>query len=86
MSADDDWPLHERGLSQKELHHRFGACVVGRVEAELLEPLVFADQLPRSLRQETQDSPQSRAIRRIFEILDDIELDAALAQDLQRAA
>jgi len=55
-------------------------------EAEALEVLVLADQLRGSVGKQIEEPFESRAVEGLFQIFDDVELDAALAQDFQRAA
>lgn len=62
-----------------------GGVVLG-LELQFLETLILADQVGRRTFDYRKDFFQRRAIGRGLEILDQVELDLALAQTLQRAA
>ena len=72
-------------MLDEHLHDLIGRRVVARVEAELLEVLVLADQLRGLVGQEGEEAGEIVPAGRVVQVLDDVELDAALAQDLQRA-
>src|SRR5262245_31486412 len=73
-------------MREQERDHLLAGRVVGGVEAELLEPLVLAHEVARWPREESQEPGERRPIGWGGEILDDVARDAALAQDVQRAA
>jgi hypothetical protein len=60
--------------------------VVGGIEAELLEVLVLADQVGGRIGEQVEEAAEVGARGRVLEVIDDVELDAALAQEIQRAA
>lgn len=63
------------------------AALVGRrVEAERVEALVAPDQLGRRVGEQVEEALVGATVERLLQVLDDVELDAALAQDVQRAA
>ena len=62
-----------------------GSVVVG-VQAELGEALVLAHQLRRSDAEQPQNALETGAVERLLQVFDGVELDASLAQDLDRAA
>jgi len=70
---------------EQELDDRFPGRVVVGVQAERLEVLVLADQLGRLDGQQIQKPFQIGPREWVFQVLDDIELDAAVAQNFQRA-
>jgi hypothetical protein len=71
---------------QQELDDALARVDVPRDEAQRLEVLVGAYQLRRRAGKEIEESFERGAIERLLQVFDDVELDAALAQDLQRAA
>ncbi len=73
-------------MLEQHAHDRLGRGVVARVEAQLLEVLVFSHQLGGLDREQSEKALQLLLARRVVQILDDVELDVALAQDFQRAA
>jgi len=48
--------------------------------------LVLAHQIRGRVGEQIEEALEVGAVQRILEVLDDVELDAALAQDVQRAA
>jgi len=60
--------------------------VVRLPQAQLLEPLVLPDEVPGRPGEELQEALERRPVRRGLQVLDDVARDAALAQDVQRAA
>jgi len=60
--------------------------VVVRVQTELLEALVLPDEIGRWIRKQVEEAFQGGPVERLLQIFDDVARDAALAQDLQRAA
>jgi hypothetical protein len=60
-------------------------AVIAGVQTEILESLVLADEIPGRVVEFLDDLVQHSAVERLFDIVDDVELDAALAQDLERA-
>ena len=81
---DDHRPLHQRGLPQQQVHHRGAGDVVVGVQAEFLEFPVLAHQFRGFVGQPVEEPFQVRPAQRTFEIFDDVELDAALAQNVER--
>jgi hypothetical protein len=71
---------------EQDLDHRLARGVAGGIQAELLEVLVLAHQVGGRVGQEVEEAPQLGAARRLLQVVDDVELDAALAQQVQRAA
>ena len=62
-----------------------GSVVVG-VQAELGEALVLTHQLRRRDAEQPQNTLETGAVERLLQVFDGVELDASLAQDLDRAA
>ena len=73
-------------MLEQQLDDRFGGGVVLRSEPQLRKVLVLSDQLRRRIGEQVEKALQIVATERGLQILDDVELDAALAQDVQRAA
>jgi hypothetical protein len=72
-------------MLEEHTHHALGCRVRGWVEAQLLEMLVFSDQLRGLDGEQGEKAFQLLLARRGVQVLDDVELDVALAQDFQRA-
>jgi hypothetical protein len=72
-------------LEQKR-NHGLLVSVIGGIQAELLEALVFADQLGDRAVKQIDYFLELLAGRMILEIFDDVELDIACAEKLKRAA
>jgi len=64
---------------------RSGRVVVG-AQSQLLKTLVFTDQLGRRIFDQRKNLLERLLFGRRLEIFDCVELDAALAQPLQRSA
>ena len=73
-------------MLEQECDDRLLVGVVIGIQAELLEALVFADQVGDGTIEDVDDFLQPLASRMIFEIFDDVELDIARAKKLKRAA
>ena len=63
-----------------------GGLVLGLVELQSLPVLVLADEIAGRGAEQVDDLDESGAIQGLLQVFDDVELDAALAQDFQRAA
>jgi hypothetical protein len=85
VAPDDDRPLHQARVREQYLHHRLPRGVVAGVEAQLLEVLVLPDQLGGLDGEQVEEVLQILLAQRVVQELDDVELDAAFAQDVQRA-
>ena len=86
LAADDDGPLHELGVLEEQAHDFFAALVCVRVQLQGFEVLVLPDQLRRCIGEQIEEVLEVFTGERGLQVLDDVELDAALAQDVQRAA
>jgi hypothetical protein len=86
LPRDDDRPLHQLGMREEERDHLLARDVVARVEAELPEALVLPHEIGGRAGEEVEDARQGGPVGRGPEVLDDVARDAALAQDVQRAA
>ena len=73
-------------MREEEVDHRVARLVGGGVEAELGEALVLPDEGGGRTGEQVEEARVGRAIERLLQVFDDVELDAALAQDVQRAA
>jgi len=71
---------------EEQAHYFFTRLVVLRIQLQRLEVLVFPDQICRGVRKQIEEVLEIVAGERGLQILDDVELDVALAQDVQRAA
>ena len=60
--------------------------VVVLVEAEGLEVLILAHEIRRRIRKQGEEPFEVRFFERIVQVCDDVELDVALAQNLDCAA
>src|SRR2546426_3698281 len=86
VTAEDDRSLHQLRVLEEHLDHRFSRLVRAFVEAELSEPFVLPDEVGRLIRDRVEDAFQIGSGRRLLQVLDHVELDAALAQQLDCAA
>ena len=73
-------------MPEQELDHGLARGVVRSIEPELREVLVLAHQIRGRVGEQIEEALEVGAVQRILEVLDDVELDAALAQEIQRAA
>ena len=73
-------------MFEQQVDHRIRPLVVGGLESEFLEVLVLSEQFARLIRKQERDPLQRAAVERLLDVFDDVELDVALAQDVQRAA
>jgi hypothetical protein len=78
--------LHELRMLEQQLHHLVARRVVARLQPERLEVLVLANQLRGCVRQDVEEVFQVFPRQRVLQVFDDVELDVALAQEVQRAA
>lgn len=83
---DHDRPLHELGVLQEKLDHLLPGRVVLGLQPELVEALVLADEVTGRAGEQREEAVERRTIQRLLQVLDDVARDAALAQDVQRAA
>lgn len=86
FAADDHRALHQLGVIEQEGDDLLARLIALLVEAELFEALVLAHQRGWFSTEQPEDASESGPIERLLEVLDDVARDAALAQDVQRAA
>ena len=86
LPPDDDRALHELGVLEEQRDHRFGRLVGVCIQLQGLEVLVLSDELRRGAREQFEKALDIGSRKGVFEVVDDVELDVALAQDVQRAA
>ena len=86
LAANHDWALHQLGIFQQERDYRLLVGVVSGIQAELLEAFVLADQVGDGAIEQVDYFLEPLAIRGVFEIFDDVELDIARAEKLERAS
>lgn len=86
LPANDDGALHEFGVLEEQIRHRLGCLVVLRIQLQGLEVLVLPDQICRGAGEQLEETLDISAREGVLQVFDDVELDAALAQDVQRAA
>ncbi|MFP8875392.1 MAG: hypothetical protein VCB99_00475 [Myxococcota bacterium] len=73
-------------MLEEQRDHRFGRLVGVCIQLQGLEVLVLADQLRRGAGEQFEKALDIGSRKGVFEVVDDVELDVALAQDVQRAA
>jgi len=71
---------------EQERDHLLARHVVRLPQPELLEPLVLPDEVAGRSGEKLQEALERPAVGRGLQVLDDVARDAALAQDVQRAA
>jgi hypothetical protein len=71
---------------EQQVHDLLASGVVGRLQAELGEALVLPDQVAGGAGEEPQEPFEGGPVEGLLQVLDDVELDAALAQDVDCAA
>lgn len=86
IAPHDDGALHELRMFDEQPHDRFSGLVVRGVEAELLELPILANQGRGLVGEQIQEALDERGLQARFQVFDDVELDAAVAQDVQRTA
>jgi hypothetical protein len=86
LAANHNRTLHQLGVLEEEFDDVLSGSVVARVEAQLFEVLVLANELRRRLLEQIQEALQVLSSQRVVDVFDDVELDAALAQNLDCAA
>ena len=86
MPANHDGALHELGVLEEQRDHCFGCLVGVRIQLQGLEVLVLPDQVRRGVGQQFEEALDVGAREGVLEVVDDVELDVAFAQDVQRAA
>jgi hypothetical protein len=64
---------------QQQVNDCLARDIVGCLEAEISEPLVLADEVGRSIRQQVEAAFEVGTAQRGLEILDNVELDVPLA-------
>ena len=84
IAPQDDGSIHDFGMLQEKPHERIWSVVVIDVKTQLPERARM-NQILWLAREQLQKSPQFRLARRSLQILDNVELDVAVAQDFQRA-
>ena len=73
-------------MLQQERNDCLLVGVVSGIQAELLEAFVLADQVGDGAIEQVDCFLEPLAIRGVFEIFDDVELDIARAEKLERAS
>jgi len=72
-------------VREQQLDDGVSGLVIRGIEAELGEALVLADEGRWRVGEQCEEAGERGPIERLLQVLDDVELDAALAQDVQRA-
>jgi len=73
-------------MLEQQRDHLLGGAVVFGIQTELGESLVLPHQLCRRDAEQAQDALECGAAERLLEVFDGVELDASLAEDLDRSA
>ena len=73
-------------MLEQEPDDRLLVGVVGGIQAELLEALVLAHQVGDGTVEQVDDFLERRPGRMLLQIFNDVELDIARAEQLERAA
>ena len=84
LAAYTDGAVHDLGMLQQQTDQGIGCLEVLDVQAQLAERS-RVQQVCQFTSQQLQDASQRLWARRIVDVLDNVELDVAGAQDLQRA-
>ena len=85
-AANHHGALHQFRVREDQLDHRFARLIVARIQTELVEVLVLPNQGRGLIREQVKKSLQIGALQGILHVFDDVELDAALAQDIDCTA
>lgn len=84
ITSDADGPIHDFRMFEEQSHQRVGCVVVFDVQAEVPErPRV--DQILGLAGEEFEELSELLFSRGILQVFNDVELDVAFAQDVQRA-
>jgi hypothetical protein len=86
LAANHDWALHQFGMLEQQRDDGLLVDVFRGIQPELLEALVFTNQVGDGSVEQVDDFLQPLASRMIFQIFDGVELDTARAKDFDRAA
>lgn len=84
ITTNADGSVHDFGMFQQQADQRIGGVVVVDVPVQLAEG-AWMDQIPWFTGQQFQKSAQLRLGGGRLDIFDDVELDATVAKDFQRA-
>ncbi len=85
-AEDAHGTLHQLRVLHQDVDYLLARSGVVLVQLEGFEVPVPADELRRRVGEQIEEALQVGSRERLLQILDDVELDAALAQDVQRAA
>jgi len=73
-------------MLEQQVDHRLAGHIVIGIEAQRLKIFVLPHQIRRGIRKQIHDPLKACPVQRGFQILDHVELDAALTQNLERSA
>jgi hypothetical protein len=85
FAANNDRPLHQHGMFQQQIDDGLTAHIVSGIQVQPLKILVLANQVSRCIGKQIKKSCQVLTAYRLFQILDNVELDVTVAQNFQRA-
>jgi len=86
IAANDDRPLHELRMLHQQLHNGLAGHVLVRLQTQVLEVLVLANQFCRLDGKQIEKPCQVVTAQWCGQVLDNVELDVFGAQDFERAA
>ena len=84
-APDADGALHQRRVFQQEVDYSPAVEQSCRVHVQLLEGCVPSDQVRRRAVQEAKYRFQGRPVQWVLQVLDGVELDAALLENAEGA-
>ncbi len=84
IATDADGPIHDFRMFQEQTHQRVGRVIILDVQAEVPERS-RVDQILGLAGEEFEELSELLFSRGIIQVFNDVELDVAFAQDVQRA-
>jgi hypothetical protein len=72
-------------MLEQQINHRLAGHIMARVETQGLKIFVLAHQVCGRIGEHIHDPFKACSIERCFQVFDNVELDAALAQNIERS-
>jgi hypothetical protein len=85
LSFHNDRSLHQRGMLQQQVNHGLARDIFTGIKAKGLEIFVLPHELSGRVRKQGQESFKSCSIQWGLQIFDNVELDAARSQNIERS-
>lgn len=86
FSANDDRALHEHRVLQEQLDNRITGDIVFGRQSELFKVFVLANKVGWFVGELIEKLHQLLTAQGVFQVFNNVELDVAVTQDIQRAS